>query len=298
MTTKQIGGDLLQRASLFTISLRRWGNQRKADLSKVQTKAKKGRLHLTKKLIESNAYDDLRSFQDETKSWCLRRSMPSYLRDGIFVVLLTEVKEFEDELARRVKELENVYVPRFLKEYEKCVEDAKVELEDQFNSGDYPPPQQLTQRFRIEWNWISFGVPDNLPEGVRKKEVEKIQKAYAEAQQEIVAALRQGFADLVNHAVERLSIKKGEKPKTFRNSLFENFREFFDTFNARNLMEDEELKGVVQKAKKILAGVRPDDIRERPTVREATVKMMADVKRIADQLVQERPSRRFKLDED
>jgi hypothetical protein len=234
----------------------------------------------------------------EAKAWCLERCMPSFIKSGVFVVRLDMVQAFEAHLAAQNKRLAAELIPAFKRAYPAQVQQAEQRLKDQFDIRDYPDASLFDTAFGVEWGWVTFGVPENVPADVRARELKKLQEKMLDAEKEIRAALRESFNDLLAAAVERLKVAPGEKPKVFRDSLLENFTQFFDTFKAKNLMDDRELEAVVEKARTVIAKVTPDALRERSTVRQKTVAAFEQVKAEVDKLVASAPSRRFRLDEE
>jgi dGTP triphosphohydrolase len=267
-------------------------------MGNVEVDSDKERLHLTKKLVDCEEYSDTLRYLHSIKQWCAARSMPSFIRDGVYVVSLDLVPEFTEYLRKSEKILKEKYVPGFLTVYPAQIEVAKKALREQYDESDYPSPTVVENSFGIKWAWITFGVPENLPSSIKKEEQEKMRKAFQDAQEEILAALRSGFADMIDHAVTRLKVQPGQKPKIFKDSLIENFQEFFETFQARNLMEDEELAEMVAKAKKVLTKVTGDKLRELPGMREKTTAAFEEIKKEMDRLVTEKPSRRFSYEGD
>ena len=299
MTPKaKITSDLLAQASLFTLTQRKGGNRKKADLGRVETEADKGQLHLTKQLIESDQYRALTRYLNESKKWCLMRCMPSFIKNGVYVVRLDMIREFEVKLKADIEYMRTVLIPEFKATYPAKIRDAEMRLSDQFDLRDYPDASLFDSAFGIEWGWISFGVPDNVPKDVQEREYAKLQEKILDAEKEIKAALRIAFGELVEKAVEKLKVKPGEKPPVFRDTMIDNFTEFFQTFRARNLMDDEELNRVVGKAQEILTKITPDALRFRITIREKTAKAFEEVKREVDQLISDAPSRKFRLEEE
>lgn len=294
--TKQIKFDLLERATLFTLSLHMWRNRKKADILKIQTDADKSRISASKKLIEAKEYDDIRTYLNELKGWCMARCMPSYIKDGIYVVALTEVEKFNAKIAEAKTRLASDFVPKLVAVWPAKVAESEQKLKSLYDEDDYPTNGRLERSFGIDHSWITFSVPQNLPESVKREEAEKLRAKYEQAQQEMVAALRLGFQELMAHAIERLAVKPGEKPPVIRKSLLENFDEFFETFNARNLMEDEELEKAVEQAKGILAGQTAESLKD---ARQQLAGSFAKVKEHVDKLVQEAPTQRmFDFDEE
>lgn len=171
-----------------------------------------------------------------------------------------------------------------------------------YKESDYPTVDVLREMFSLEHSWLALSVPDELPEEVRERETKKLRESFESAQEEIRYALRAGFKEMVAHAIERLTVKDGEKPKVFRETLVTNFRAFFDTFNARNLMEDSELESLVNQAKAVVNGLprdaseAADALRSSPDIRATTVTQFAALNAQLDTLVIDKPIRRFDLD--
>lgn len=296
--------ELLRNSVALTITMRAFANRRQGDMGGVQVNADKRRLSLSKKLIESDEYDAIRAFQTEVYQWCVKRSVPSYFKDGLYLVKLSEVQNFEDKLRSAVEKLQSELLPAFVQSYPRQVEDARTVLNGQFKESDYPATATLPARFGIEWNWIAFGVPETLPEELRQAEAMKIESTFREAEKEILAALREGFSQIVSHVTDRLTVAPGEKPKVFRNTLFEDLTEFIDTFNARNLVNDAQLEAMVSKARAILAEVRgatpsqqAELVRDSQFLRDETARKFQELKTAVDGIIIDKPSRRFDLSE-
>jgi hypothetical protein len=294
---KKISKDILQRATLFTLTLSAWGNRKKADITQISVDADKQQLSLSKRLIQSEEYDNVRRAQRELKAWCMARCMPSFLKDGIYVVLLTEIESFEKKLQEVSKDLRDNIVPAFCSKYEAQVEASKSTLRELFNESDYISASAMQNRFGVSWNWISFAVPENLPEGIRAQEVEKLQNKFKEAQEEILATLRAQYQQLIQHALDKLTPEAGKKV-VIKDALIGNFQEFFETFEAKNLMEDDELEELVEKAKELLKNVTGDGLRKDTKLKTQIAASFTKVKKQIDKLVVDAPSRKFNLDED
>ena len=216
------------------------------------------------------------------------------------------VEDFEEKLAAARRELKDKFVPEFLTAYAEAKENAKRPVNDidnnlgglgsLYNEADYPTAAELEQCFGIQHSWFALSVPDELPQEIRERENAKLKDTFAQAQQEITYALREGFAGLVEHAIDRLQVKAGEKPKIFiADSMVEGFMGFFDTFRAKNLMDDAELEDVVGKAKEIVMQFAPNisNVKSSVHLRNAVAAKFGEVKSSLDALLKDRPSRKF-----
>lgn len=297
-STRRMDIDLLNRAAMFSITARAWGGTAVASKDTITSDADRDMIGVTKILIsQCQEFNTIWKEVEAIRVWCAKYAMPSFMQKSVYAVALTEVDRYEAKLQQTSDLLRNELVPAFIKVLPQYQEAAKARLRSLYNEKDYPTPDEMRRKFGIEWQWLYFGVPDNLPAEIKAQAAAKLQKKYADAQNEIVAALRAGFAELVNHAVERLTVQPGQKPKVFRGSLLENFNSFFETFPARNLMDDAQLEEVVAKARDVLGNVTPQALRESQTIREVTSNALAEVQKLTDKLVMEKPSRRFDLED-
>jgi len=271
-----------------------WGNRKEADKNKIQTKMDKKMLKTTKRLVDSVEYKTIISFQNETKRWIVKRSVPSFFQDGVFLFRASAVREVEEYLNERKEEL-NELVDKFLKVYPKQVEAAIPLLDDQFKKSDYPTSIYLRNAFAIEHRWVTFGIPKTLPQDIYKTEQVKAEKLWAEAAQQITLSLRIAFKKLIEHAVERLSVSKGQSPKTFKDSMINNINEFIDTFKNKNITNDTELAELIDKAKKVLSGVDGNDLRYDTDIRIDVAKNFAQIEKKLDSMIINKPTRKFSI---
>jgi hypothetical protein len=294
-----VTAELLKKSVAFTVTFQKWGNRRAADLNQVQTDGDKSRLSMTKRLIVADEYDAIIQYQSEVYNRCVGKPVPrpSFLRKGLYLVGLGEVDRLELMLKEAATRIRSELVPALATVFEQRKEEARVALNGQFNEQDYPTIDSLPNRFGVTWNWIAFTVPEGLPPELRATEQAKLEQQFKDAGDEIVAALRTGFQDLITHAVERLQRKPGEKAKTFKDSTIENINEFIATFSARNLMDDRDLAALVEKAKEILKGTNTQWLRESYGQRAKVADGFAEIKTTIDKMIVDKPVRKFDFEE-
>lgn len=312
---------------LFSITIRRWGNragikdpeklrryleqmagQTEADEEEQTVQVAKGtsgkRVSASKMLVKSQALDRLNTKLTDTKAQCLRYAMPSFIKTGMFVIHKTNIELVDELLRGAYAEIENEFIPDFISDYPARKQDAqslpvtKGGLGPLYDEGDYPSVVDMARRFSVSWNWLALTVPEGLPPELRQEESDKLQRKFADAATEIKDALRIMFAELVDHAVERLTITPGEKAKKFKDATINNINEFFATFSAKNIMRDSELEELVGKAKEIIAGVTPESLRSNLEVRDKVTSKLGELKASLDPMVEEIRSRAFDFSED
>jgi len=77
----------------------------------------------------------------------------------------------------------------------------------------------------------------------------------------------------------------------------QKLQDFLATFDLRNVVDDQELKEQVEKARALLEGVSTDALRNMPLVRARVREGMADLAAQMDVLAGDRISRKFRFDE-
>src|SRR5208337_5418674 len=119
-------------------------------------------------------------------------------------------------------------VDKFIEKYEEEREKARESLGYLFNEADYPI--NVRQKFRFEWRFITMDVPGKsgiLSPELYEREKEKFQTLMEETRELATVALREEFAGIVRHMVERLSGEEDGKPKRFQASMLDKMGEFF-----------------------------------------------------------------------
>lgn len=289
-----IKSELLKNSVAFSMSCSRWGNLRRADKNEIDTDADKKMLRLSKKLVNSEEYENIVKLQNRARKYVEDRTVPSFFHRGVYLVSLKSIEKVENYL-NEVKKTMGELVEEFLSQYRVQIIEARESLGSQFNENDYPSPEYLRNSFGISWKWVTFDVPENLPESIFKVEREKAEKAWEEASESIKQALRESFMKLISHAKEKLTPIPGEKQKIFRDSLIENIEDFLRTFNDRNIVNDTDLQGLVEKAKGIL--INPDNLRKDVSLRAKVAADFSEIEKNLDAMIITRPSRKFSFDD-
>ena len=107
-----------------------------------------------------------------------------------------------------------------------------------------------------------------MPVFLYQKEKEKIRKQCEEAGIEIMGLLRKEALNYINGLVSKLSPSIDGKQKRLHESYVEKMRDFFDTFEARNIANDEQLSEAIQIARKSISGASIEDLRDNEKLRQ------------------------------
>jgi hypothetical protein len=218
---------------------------------------------------------------------------------GIHLLPLCLVETVEEKL-REFKDERGELVESFLSAYPRLCQEAAGRLRTLYNPTDYPPVDEVRSHFTFGWQYVSYGVPEQLREisaQFFQEEREKAVVAMSEACSEIQQVMRASLLELVSHLRDRLGDQPDGKPQRLRESTLQKLRDFLGTFDLRNVVDDQELKEQVDKARALLEGVSTDALRNMPLVRAWVREGMADVAAQMDLLVSDRVSRKFRFDE-
>jgi hypothetical protein len=183
----------------------------------------------------------------------------------------------------------------FISGYEGERREAEKSLGELFNEADYPV--DISSKFKLEWRFLTLDVPGKsriLPPEVYEREKAKFTAMMEETRELAVNALREGFAGLVHHILDRLSGDNG-KPKRFKSSMVEKMQDFVSGFEDRNLFDDEGLADLVSQAKAIVSGVSPESLREDPRLRQRISSKMDEIKNAIDNALEDLPRRKIRL---
>jgi hypothetical protein len=291
------GPDLAQKTVCVKVRLGRLGNTRKVSSSQVEVDTDKSLIRVSKHLLDSPELRTIANFDGEVRRFLYDTCLP--FEAGIHLCPLPLLESMETTL-RDFAARRSALVDAFLSSYPSLCQSAAVRLRSLYNPSDYPPAEYVEQQFSLTWQYISFGVPDQLREISTKiwhDEREKAALVMAEAGREIQQVLRTAMAELVLHMSDRLKDGPDGKPLRFKESTVSNLVDFLGTFDFRNVTDDAELKMLVERARGLLSGVSTEDLRTTADVRRRVQSGMADLAAELATMVVKKPGRKFRFDE-
>jgi hypothetical protein len=293
-----VGHDLAQRTVCVKVRLGRLGNSRKVSNSQVEVDTDKSLIRVSKHLLDSRELRVIANFDGEIRRYLYDTCLP--FEAGIHLCPFGLLEQMEGKM-REFADGRQELIQSFLTAYPGLCHEAAQRLRSLYNPGDYPPVDHVAQQFTFTWQYISFGVPDQLREistKIWQDEREKAAQVMAEAGREIQQVLRSAMAELVKHMRDRLKDGPDGKPLRFKETTVSNLVDFLGTFDFRNVTDDAELKVLVDKARQALAGVSADDLRTTADVRVRVQQGMADLAAELDTMIIKKPGRKFRFNEE
>jgi len=279
-----MGHDLAQRTVCVKVRLGRLGNSRKVSNSQVEVDTDKSLIRVSKHLLDSKELRVIANFDGEIRRYLYDTCLP--FEAGIHLCPFGLLEQLEGKMREFADDRQGLVQQR---------------LRSLYNPGDYPPVDGVAQQFTFTWQYISFGVPEQLREistRIWQDEREKAAQVMAEAGREIQQVLRTAMAELVKHMRDRLKDGPDGKPLRFKETTVSNLVDFLGTFDFRNVTDDAELKALVDKARQTLTGVSADDLRTTADVRVRVQQGMADLAAELDTMIIKKPGRKFRFNEE
>lgn len=219
----------------------------------------KGWMKANKNLINRNKLEIIQSYITEARKLITSVALPFPIK-GIYFIPNKEVEKINSGL-RTIADEMGVEVEKFATQYSEYIDDAREQLgEESFNENDYP--LNIRERFGIFWRFFEMTVPSPITNEIKQEETKRFNDLMQQARKEAVLALREGFAEIVTHLTDTLSGKLDGEEKRVRASSIEKVAEFFHEFQSKNVFQDSELESLIKKAKDVVKGVTPKDLRD------------------------------------
>src|SRR5947199_5219606 len=255
------GVDLAKKTVCIKVRLSTMGNTRKVSTSQIEADADKDLLRVSKHLLDSAELKTIGRFDGEIRRFLYNICLPFEI--GIHLLPIAALQTVEHRL-RQFGEERRQLVCAFLSAYPSLCQDAARRLRGLYNPADYPPVEDVAREFGFSWQYVSFGVPDQLKaisSEVWEQEREKAAQRMAEASAEIQTVLRESMAKLVQHMADRLKEGSDGKPLRFKETTVSNLVDFLTNFEFRNVTDDNKLQTQVAQARELLHGVTAHDRR-------------------------------------
>lgn len=309
-TQEQAGAEKMniqKNAICLSLSLGMLRTKRRVATSQIQTDAEPSMVHVSKDILESAQLREVARHHGDIKRFLQSRCLPSPFRNGIYLLrvdLIPEVLEALDNFEK----LNTLYVNSFLEFYDRIFRERhdetsafRAKLGSLYNAKDYPEPSRVKEAFKFArqlWELATPGALRTIDRALYEREAAKMQNVWEEARKQITQVLLQEFQELTARMAERLTPSPDGTVRVFRDSLVGNLQEWLDIFDKRALSDDAELAALVKKARAMVSGIKPEDIRDSDGLRAELAEGMQGLRaQIADSLILQ-PGRALELDEE
>ncbi len=245
-----------------------------------------------KKLIDTAhpSYRAVTAIRTQIGNYWRGLTLP-YPEPGLRLIRQDRVTAFDEQLqtyraalATAVTELDD--------RFHELQQQARRRLGSLFHAGDYPA--SLRDAFQVEWEFPALTPPDYLrqlnPE-LYERECARLQARFEQAVTLAEEAFTSEFSQLVSHLCERLSGNDDGSPKIFRDSAVTGLGDFFERFRSLSVRSNADLDRLIDQARQITRGLAPQELRDRPPLRQQIATELSAVQSRLDQLLVDRPRR-------
>lgn len=242
-----------------------------------------------KRLLPKEGFREWENLKAQRGAWT--KSVKNYgipfAVDGMTVVKIERIPEIE-ELLDVIEATHDMLVTELLAAYPKAISKESVQSE-LYAAADYPTVERLGATFKVTRQWAHFGVPEVLRE-IDPVRWEAERKRTAEMWNEIkangVLALRKMVLEITTRLVESVKPdpKTGEK-KRFYATAVSNLTDFFETFEARNIVNDAELAERVSTLKALIEGKDLEQFKTDDSVRKQVLEKGGEIARELETMV-------------
>lgn len=256
------------------------------------------RVRARKRILTSESYWRVIQSADAIKEYLRHQAMPSPFQHGWYMIPIERVTAVDQKLATLGAERTGA-IEEFIGDVERIKRLDKEALGPLFEERDYPQSaEEIRARFYTRITYFDLGIPGRLKrldQRLFAREQAKLEALQVEAAQWWRLTLRVLARDLVKHLSERLAgTTTSGKTLILRRSAVTHIEEFITEFGPKNITNDTELSGWVDRLKRLVAGIDVTELRSDEGARTALGTQLAKVTTALDSLVEAIPVRRFR----
>jgi hypothetical protein len=211
-----------------------------------------------------------------TKPWC---------DEGLRILPNVLHAQFADAFRKLKRDFDRA-ADEFCREYPRFVEERKRALNGLFNPSDYPSPEIIRDKFKLETKTFPVPDADDFRSDVLDADtIDDIKRELAETSDTVLHDAMKDSAGqitkIVGHMAEKLKTynggKGGEKKSFFTDSLVEHVRELADLLPAFNLTNDPAFDQIAKRIKAELCVEDADTLRKNDAARAVVQKSADDI---------------------
>lgn len=295
---------ILERSICITLEVHILGNERKVDVEAfVDAAAPEHKesgaalaidaeqFRATLKLIPQAEVRPVLRVQNRAKAY-LRSMATSTHRvfgDRSYLVPLALLDEVVARLREFRAEVQRESAALALR-YDAAVEAQRRKLGPLFRPDQYRTAVEVARAYTLDWDYVSFAVPDRL-ETVSATLAEEAQAKHraklAAAYDEVLVGLRASALDIVSDLEARLTPTADGKRRTIRDTALRDLEAFAAVLPSRNLTDDAALARVMDRLRKRAAGFDVETLRDSDAARETLRAAVGEAKATLAALVSE-----------
>jgi hypothetical protein len=242
-----------------------------------EANAQAGSAIVSKRVVPKEALADITTAYNALKAHRDRHTLPWYdkgpriMTRNIFELFMSGYGELERQYNAAVEEFITVRYPPVR-------DQAAFRLGDLFNDKDYPPPEELRKKFRVDLDIDGITEPEDFRIALPEKELNQlkatmersIERRLSDAMQDVWLRI----AELLEHYIEKMN--DGEA--IFRDSTVNNLVDLMNILPGLNVTGDPKLREIRQRIMETIGDYQPDDLRKDDSLRAAAAKEAREIR--------------------
>jgi hypothetical protein len=223
----------------------------------------------------TTAYNALKAHRDHhTLPWSDKG--PRIMTRNIFEIFMSGFGELERNFNAAVEEFITV-------KYPPVRDQAAFRLGDLFNDNDYPPPEELRKKFRVDLDIDGITEPEDFRIALPEKELNQLKQTMEESINRRLGDAMQDvwlrIAELLEHYIEKMD----DDEAIFRDSTVNNLVDLMNILPGLNVTGDPKLKAIRQRIMNTIGSYQPDDLRKGGDLRAAAAKEAREIRESIDE---------------
>lgn len=256
--------ELVKTTFFFEMGFKKVGSERAALGAEqdIKTTANKTLLRVKKRLFVSSEFKKIMS--EDAKF--LRKIEKLCVRGGLLTVRTIPKHRAKTILAMCAEHdvQREALVAKFAEVYPALYNTAKSELGPLFRDEDYPKPEFVKDAFKFSYNFVTYGVPEELKEfdgEGYKQQVAKRDALYKNAAEEINRTRRAIFSALLAKLQTELAPGDTGSKKVFHKAALTKMNKFLEDYDLLNVTNDEELVKLKTQTANLLNGITDENVK-------------------------------------
>jgi hypothetical protein len=272
---------LAQKAMLVNLHISRWSGYKidsKASNQLVKdASAQAGSAVVSKRIVPKEAFADIVTAYNALKAHRDHHTLPwsdkgpRIMTRNIFEMFMSGYGDLERNFNAAVKEFIEVRYPRVR-------DQASFRLGTLFRDEDYPTPDQLREKFRVDLDIDGITEPDDFRVALPEKELNKlkadmersIERRLGEAMQDVYMRI----AQLLEHYIEKV----GDEEAIFRDSTVNNLVDLMNILPGLNVTGDPRLREIRQRIMETIGSYEANDLRKGNDLRATAAKEAREIR--------------------
>lgn len=258
--------------TLVSVTLSRWGAERRADVDLLPSNIDHKMVKVLGKILDCDELNAIINFDGRLRQGLRKLKSVAQFKHGIYAVpnhklsrFVTEIIAAQATRSKLVQQLISVYP-------EKIASNAPAVRE--YWTGCYPSVEWLREQFGFSWNVVLQGLPEAGIEGIDATIVAAISAQHEQEVRHFVAELKDGlletFRSLVDGMINKLTPDEESGKRRFSTPTTRNLLAWIEEFDLLNIPANyTALHEQVVRARAVLNGVGHLALRSDDTIANA-----------------------------